>query len=966
MKPFALAATLVLCLAAAGPALAQEQGGNISGTVADEQRAVLPGVTVTLTSSDRTATFVTNESGQYRFLGLPPGAYTLRFDLSGFAVFIRENIELKVGQNVELPITMKVASVAETVTVSGQAPLVDTKSTGTATNFTQSELASIPTSRDPWALLRTVPGVMIDRVNIGGNETGQQSTLQSKGTRGADAVWTMDGVVITDMHAIGSSPTYFNYDNFEEIQVSTSGQNIRQSTGGIGLNFVVKRGTNQLKGGVRGFFTNDALEATNVPAELAARGVTPATADHNKQISDYGLELGGPIVKDRAWAYGSWSEQDVRLVRRSGNVIDRTVLKTTNVKGNWQATKADMISVLWFQGAKEKYGRSPGTRNINFDAPTATWNQGGIYVDGRPHGLLKVEDDRVFSSNLFVTGKFAYYNTGFGLVPDGGLDMQAGESTLLGRSFGSTRQVEYIRPQTTASVDGSYFASALGATHELKFGGGWRRADATTRTIYPGNMILAKENSATDLRARVYREGRGTDRVDTFNVYAGDTMSRGRFTLDAGVRFDRQGGRALPSNTLANRALPNLVPGIAFAGYDAPFTWDNVSPRVGLTCALDAASKTILRASFARYAGQIENGIVGQSNPSSNAGYVEYRWVDRNADHFAQVDEVLVAQGPIGVGGGFNPANPTAVTSADRVDPNLKAPVTTSIVAGIDHEIAPNIAIQINYTYSRTSNYNGNPYYYYTPWFGLTRADYTPGETLSGTLPDGTAYAIPTWMPDADKIEANGSQTLLTNWPGYYSYYHGLETSLVKRLSNHWMARVSFAYNEAREYYGDQPLDYAGNPTRTDLSPLVNGGQYAVQSAGSGMSDVFMNGKWQLSASGAYQFPRDIEVGASLFGRQGYPFVIFRSADLGYDSLNVLIPAKVDSYRLANLWDTDVRVAKTLALARVRLQVIADVFNVFNANTELMRNRNLDSPNFRALAQNLSPRILRLGARLTF
>ena len=217
---------------------------------------------------------------------------------------IHDDIVVAVGQTVDLPMTMRVASVAETITVSGESPIVDTKAMGTATNFSQNELEKIPTSRDPWALLRTVPGVTVDRVNIAGNETGQQSNFQSKGTRSVDAVWTMDGVVITHMAAIGSSPTYFNYDNFDEIEVSTSGQDIRQPTGGVGLNFVVKRGTNQLKGGVRGFFTSDSLEATNLLGELRDLGVTPETADHIGQISDYGFELGGPIVKDKAWVYG--------------------------------------------------------------------------------------------------------------------------------------------------------------------------------------------------------------------------------------------------------------------------------------------------------------------------------------------------------------------------------------------------------------------------------------------------------------------------------------------------------------------------------------------------------------------------------------------------------------------------------------------------------------------------------------
>ena len=182
---------------------------------------------------------------------------------------------MSVGKSVELPMTLKIASVAETITVSGESPVIDTKATGTATNFTADELTKIPTSRDPFALMRSVPGVLVDRVNIGGNETGQQSNFASKGTRPQDAVWTMDGINITDMAATGASPSYYNYDNFEEIQVSTAGQDIKQPTGGMGLNLVVKRGTNQFHGGVRGYFDNHAMESTNVPAELAATGVTP-------------------------------------------------------------------------------------------------------------------------------------------------------------------------------------------------------------------------------------------------------------------------------------------------------------------------------------------------------------------------------------------------------------------------------------------------------------------------------------------------------------------------------------------------------------------------------------------------------------------------------------------------------------------------------------------------------------------
>src|SRR3982751_2163139 len=168
-----------LCLTLAAPAIAQVQSGTIAGIVRDEQGGVLPGVTVTLTGADRSATFVTEADGRFRFLDLPPGVYKVTSELQGFSKMIREGITVTVGSNVDIPVVMKVASLQGSLTVTGDSPIVDTKAMGTATNFTSAELEKIPTSRDPWALLRTVPGVMVDRVNIAGNETGQQSNFQS-------------------------------------------------------------------------------------------------------------------------------------------------------------------------------------------------------------------------------------------------------------------------------------------------------------------------------------------------------------------------------------------------------------------------------------------------------------------------------------------------------------------------------------------------------------------------------------------------------------------------------------------------------------------------------------------------------------------------------------------------------------------------------------------------------------------
>jgi hypothetical protein len=970
-----ITAALALLLLAGVPAIAQVQHGNISGSVKDQQGAVLPGATATLTGVDVTHTFVTDNSGEFRFLELAPGAYRLSAGLPGFQTVVRDNLLVEVGKSVDLALVLKISPVAETVNVVAATPVVDRRQTGTATNITEGELTRIPTSRDPFALMRSVPGVLVDRVNIGGNETGQQSNFTMKGTRPQDAVWTLDGVVVTDMTLAGASPTYFNFDNFQEIQVSTSGQDITQPTGGLGMNFIVKRGTNAFHGAFRGYFGADGMQASNVPSELAALGATDATADHVKQISDYGVEIGGPIVANRAWFYGSFSNQDIRLVyRTTPGVVDRTELNNPNLKLNWQATKKDLVSFLFFEGYKTKDNRSPGTTGIINNAPSATLHQGNAYESGHPHGLWKFADDRVVNSNMFVSAKYAYYNTGFLLTPEGGMSLNAGRDLVSGTSFGSFSQSLNLRPQHTANVDASSFLKGAGGTHDLKYGFGYRRTDGYTQTLWPGNGILALRQTATQSFAELFREGSGTNRADYLDFYAGDTFSLNKATINAGVRYDRQGGTSLASSTAGNQAFPTTLPGAVFAGYDSPFTWNNVSPRVGMTYALNPAGTMQARASYSRYSGQLSTGTIGYANPTSTAGFAVYGWNDLNGDHLVDNSEVNFNQF-VTSGGGFNRANPTSVVSSNVVDPNLKAPTTSSFVLGIDREVRPNLAVEANYSYTRVTNLFGNLFANITPRVGVApgvNGLYTRGAGLSGTLPDGTPYNIATYIPNAAAVTAGGSGFVETNIPGYYTDNHGLEFAVTRRLTGKWMGRLSLAFNNAREHFDDPNgvYDTNGNPTPTITEPLVDGGAYAPQSTGNGQGAIYMNARWQFNANGMYIAPYGIELAANVFGRQGYPEPLFRpgsTAALGVDStLNVLVSPTIDYVRYPNVWDTDFRVAHDFKFGSARIRGMFDIFNLFNANTALVRNGNITATTYGQLAQNLSPRIARIGVQIGF
>src|SRR5256885_1081412 len=214
MRVKAIVLSLVALLAASAIASAQQQTGEIFGKATDQSGAVLPGVTVTLTGPVllQPLTAVTSETGTYQFPRLDIGVYTVRFDLAGFKTIVHEGVRVTVGFSAQINAQLAVSTVQETVTVTGQSPIVDTRETGTKQTFTNELLQSIPSARDPWVILQQTAGVAMDRENIGGNMSGQQSNYVSRGGMTFNNKWSLDGVDITDMSATGASPSYYDFD----------------------------------------------------------------------------------------------------------------------------------------------------------------------------------------------------------------------------------------------------------------------------------------------------------------------------------------------------------------------------------------------------------------------------------------------------------------------------------------------------------------------------------------------------------------------------------------------------------------------------------------------------------------------------------------------------------------------------------------------------------------------------------
>jgi hypothetical protein len=965
---------LALLLLAAPGARAQISGGNIYGTVTDASGGILPGADVTLaalTIGGAPRSTTTDNAGGFRFLNLDNDTYKLTVTLPGFTTVDRDVI-VNTGMNVNVAFTLTVATVQETLTVTAESPVVDTKKLGTSTTLTSDELLAVPNGRDPWVVLQTVPGVLVDRVNIAGNESGQQSNFSGKGAATGDSMWTLDGVVITDVVSSGASSSYFDYEAFDEIAVTTGGTDLRVQTSGVGLNFVTKRGTNQHRGTGRLFLAHENLQSSNLPDELAGDerllledGTFSENADHIERNLDGGFDIGGPVLRDRLWYWFSYGYTDLRI-RRLTQTPDRTVLKNYNAKVNWQAGENDMFSFFWFNGAKEKYGRSPGQAN---DEPESfLWDQGNFYPEDTflspLHGLWKFEDNHVFSSTWLLNAKYAWYGWGYGFRPLGGFDQQGGVDQINSVAYGAWNGFTARKPWHIVDVNSNYFAG----NHELKFGFGYRHNPNKTSTTWTGNQVVGFKQPGGNI-AWVTRQRNVAFEGNYTNLFVSDTYVKDRLTLNVGLRWDRQTAENGASSVAANPAFPDILPALSYPGGGPTIDWNNWSPRLGLTYAVTEDSKTVARVSYAKYAGQLNPFEITSISPVGGYyTFVAYDWNDLNNDNFAQANEVNVNAPPL-YANAVDPANPSALEAINQLDPDYRANTDHEFIAGLDHELFPNVALSLAYTHKQGYDITS-----WNPRVGFTPADYFP----TGPPESQNGYTAQTFSPDPDKLAASQGARILTNRPDYHRAYDGLELTVTRRLVNRWMARAGFGWNNWREYI-DGP-NAAGNPTRTDSysratsglhdtsGPLVDGGQIAPRSYGA-KSNIFFNAKWQMNANGLYQLPYDIDLAGNLFVRQGYPMPIVLILPAGGDGsgLRALGTSEIDEVRYDTMWNLDIRLAKRIQFGGGRnLELIGDLFNLLNNDIVLERNRIANGDNFNDINEVISPRILRFGIRVTF
>jgi hypothetical protein len=974
-----VAVAALLLLAVGGTAFAQLQTGNLYGTVTDDKGASLPGVTVTLVGQSAPQVQVTNAQGQFRFLSLPPGNVDLKAELEGFSTIDYPNIVINVGRNTTLEVKLSPA-VEDVITVTAESPLLDERRISTGATVSQTELEKIPTARDPWAILQTTPGVLTDRINVGGNESGQQSQYVGPGSTGDQAIWSVDGVVITDMAATGSSPAYFDFDAFEEMQVTTGGSDTSISTGGVVLNMVTKRGTNEWRGSGR-FFNADKKWQDSLDSDSVDLAPTQASFNQGNRIvtvKDYGAELGGPVIKDRLWVWGSYGRQKVDLLTIQ-NVSDKTDLKTENVKLNGQILPSNSATAFYFNNDKVKIGRNASPTRPQ----ETTWDQGHF---GKTPTAAKVEDTQIFSSSFYLTGLYSQVNGGFELVPEGGLDLTAyqGPDGVWHNTY-VLSQTE--RPQKQYKGDASAFFNTGSLSHELKFGAGYRTAKVTSLSTWGGVGYVQNGGNFAGLPTTLYitnlsRAGGASVENDYTSAYAQDTLTVGNLTANIGLRYDRQGGENLERSLPANPIAPDLLPAVSVGKQDAGFTWTNVTPRLGLTYALGADRKTLLRASFSQFADQLSNGYTSFINPLGGQSYLYFYQYNH------PVGGANVTRADLGdfgsASGNYNPFT-NGLLQSNAVDSDLEAPLTNEVLLGVEHALLPEFVVALDLTYRRLTNLlEANRLVFDDPdplsatnvgrvGRPSVRSDYvhcTGNQCPRVTLPNGQSRTLDLYVLRSGLSSRNGQ--FLYNGDREQEY-KGASFVFTKRLANRWMLRGNVTYSDWT--WSKVPASDLPDPT-----PTLNGGNregdQVLQGSGTASGakgGVYINSKWAYSVNGLYQIAPDhawgFNVALNLTGRQGYPAPYFTSVRLpGNEGGTIFIQStdEPDSFRLDNINILDARVEKEFNFSDFGLTLSVDCFNVFNEAFVQQRTLSLTSSRKDFVTEITSPRIFRLGARLSF
>ena len=956
----------LLFLAFAVPALAQQQYGRLEGAARDAQGLALPGVSVTLSGeaiiSSRNAT--TDVDGSYRFQALPPGDYLLQFELSGFQTILFEDIRVVTGATFSVNADMQIATVAETVTVTGESPVVDVKSTGVAATFDKTQLDQVPTATDMWAVLHQSPGIRVQGYDVGGSHKSQQSMYETFGVRSQNRV-LYEGVNTTE--GSGSAGGYYDYYAMEEFQVSAQGADVEMSTPGAQIQTTVKTGGNDFSGLQSGHVNPADWIGDNFSSELDARGGSPAPV---LKFYEFHLDLGGPIVRDKAWFYVAYnnyfidtavSGQDQSL----GTDIGDFDIFTTKL--NYQITERDQ-----FIGFSTWSWKRKPNRNISSTIPAAS-------VLGQDYWiwLHKAEWQRVWSDRLYSNMMIGHMGTVWPMVPKGdpinGNEPRI-EATTSVRSGAGWQPFTSKRwkPQSTGQFN--YYVPIGSGSHDFKFGWDWQ---------IDSEFFGWNSNSGAFRYFDDASEGRphNVDRVGLYGVpnltddrnmhldlFAQDVWTvNDRLTVLFGIRFgsqqlsylesDNSPGGACHEALLCQFELPSnqseVLRGVFGEGGTIPggtvYTHRNLAPRFGITYDLTGEGSSVFKAYFGRYYSNVGTGL-GSANPGGQAD-ATYRFLDQNQNGLLDGASELGEQLSFAAGAG----------AGTPIDSNWSLAYADELSASLEHELTSDLGARISYVYKQMRNTWSN-----VNLILLNNRNTAATVAACDDCPGGYNRSFNLMVPPEELV--GKSDNLTTNHPGGESdmNFHTVSLALNKRFRNNFFYNIYFDYQWRSEPRspGTSSTSWAAlNPLSSD--PTAQGWFINYDQDIPTVQDTTT---YQLKSSARYVLPYDVGLAGTYRYISGFNFAPTHRLNL-YDG--ALKPymwlGYMNENRSDNVTVIDFRVDKSFALGdTMQVQAIFDLYNALNAAT-ITNFQMLDSvAPYQRIVDYLKGRTVGISVRLTF
>ncbi|MBI3049788.1 MAG: TonB-dependent receptor [Acidobacteria bacterium] len=656
----------VMALLLPGAVSAQQTSG-IAGLVRDASGAVLPGVTVEASSPaliEKMRTVVTDGEGRYNIVDLRPGTYTVTFTLPGFRGFRREGIELTSGFTATVNAELAVGTLTETITVSGESPLVDTQNVRRQNIVSNELLDVLPTSNKHINTVVTLTAGFTGLADVGGQYTCQigGGCSTSEGFHGkAGSKVNIDGMGMENMAGVGNSSYQLNAAVVEELVLQTSGISADTNADGPVLNIIPKEGANIFSGSLLGVYSNDALESDNLTDELRARGLT--TSNTTLAIWDKAVTLGGPIVRDRLWFFGAarawgyrrihagvfWNETQDPSFALTPPGAQRIVVPFTpwvdrpldGRSGRWQWTQSFLGRLTWQAAEKHKV-------NLTFDTQeacncgstsSAQAHEESFSYRFDPNRLYQVAwsspltDRLLFEAGAGGTISHWHQFRMPGVTPNHVMIRDVGRGSTSG-----ARETYIGHPNDSDRYSERFSVSYVTGSHAFKTGFDMQQGVLNTFTQGQAGDVSYTFLNGVPIGVNQFAtpyELQG--RFNELGIYAQDQWKIDRLTLNLGLRFDYFNGwvpaqhiAATPSGWLPERTF-DKVTGVPL--------WKDINPRLGAAYDLLGDGRTALKVSLGRYVRKTGVDIANENNPlTTSVNRVARAWTDANRNYVPDCD----------------------------------------------------------------------------------------------------------------------------------------------------------------------------------------------------------------------------------------------------------------------------------------------------------------------------------------